>query len=59
MHSFLSLICITCNTAIHIKADPPYVEVLGEVEMEAMLSLDYGQPLLAEQAIKWTGTKLW
>lgn len=59
MYWFLSFICIIFNIAIHIKADLPHVEVPGEVEIEVMLSLDYGQPLLAEQAINWTGTKLW
>ena len=42
-----------------MKADLPQVEVPGDVEVEVMSSLDYGQPLLAVQAINWTGTKLW
>ena len=59
MHYFLNFVCIIFNTAIHINTDLPRVEVPGEVGIEVILSLDYGQLLLAEQGITWTGTKLW
>ena len=59
MRYFLNFVCIIFKTAIHIKADLPRVEVPGELGIEVILSQDYGQLLLAEQAITWTGTKLW